>query len=130
MMGKWFKNQKGQAIVESAIVLPIILLLLLGMVEVGRVCNAYLVVTQAARHGARYGAVGANDVEIADRIASVVTPLNPTDLTITITPAGARHTGEDLQIQVSYPVQLITPLAGRVVSNPWLVKSAITMRVE
>lgn len=129
-MGKWLKNQKGQAIVESAIVLPIILLLLLGMVEVGRVCNAYLVVTHAARHGARYGAVGADDTEIAARIASVSTPLDPSDLTITITPTGERHAGEDVQVQVSYPVQLITPLAGKVISNPWIVKSAITMRVE
>ncbi|HAA38201.1 MAG TPA: pilus assembly protein TadG [Firmicutes bacterium] len=129
-MAKWLKNHRGQAVVEAAVVLPIILLLLLGMVEVGRICNAYLLVTQAARQGARYGAVGASDAEITDRIASAVNPLNPAELTVTITPAGERQSGEDLHLRVSYPLQLITPLAGKVISNPWIVSSSVTMRVE
>ena len=58
---------------EAAVVLPIILLLLLGMVEVGRICNAYLLVTQAARQ-ARYGAVGASDAEITTVLPALSTP--------------------------------------------------------
>ncbi|MCR3921642.1 MAG: pilus assembly protein [Firmicutes bacterium] len=127
---KWLKNQKGQAIVESALVVPIILLLLLGMVEMGRVTNAYLVVTHAARHGARYGAVGATNDEIIERIIDVATPLNPAELTIVIMPETGRAAGGDIQVSVTYPVQLITPVVESLISNPFPVKSEITMRIE
>lgn len=53
---------RGQAIVEFAIVLPILLLLLVGLLEVGRAIFIYSAVTNASREASRYGsAVGLND---------------------------------------------------------------------
>lgn len=49
-------KQLGQAIVEFALVLPILLLLLYGIVEVSRLVFIYLSVTNASRQAARYGA--------------------------------------------------------------------------
>jgi hypothetical protein len=51
------RRTSGQALVEFALVLPIFLLLLFGLIDVGRyvyVSNAF---NQAAREAARYGAV-------------------------------------------------------------------------
>ena len=54
------KRTKGQGIVEFAIVLPILLLVVFGLIEFGRLLFFYTVVNNASREGARYGiAVGA-----------------------------------------------------------------------
>ena len=48
-----FKNNRGQSMVEFAIVLPVLLLVICGIVEFGRIYNAELVVTAAAREAVR-----------------------------------------------------------------------------
>lgn len=47
----------GQALVEFALVLPILLLLVLGVIDFARAWNAYQVITDAAREGARLAVV-------------------------------------------------------------------------
>ncbi|HEX4898618.1 MAG TPA: TadE/TadG family type IV pilus assembly protein [Candidatus Limnocylindrales bacterium] len=51
------RRQRGQGLVEFALVLPIFTAVLLGMIEVGRVVWANNAVANAAREGARYAAV-------------------------------------------------------------------------
>lgn len=51
------RNQRGQALVELAFCLLLMLALGLGIVEFGRVLMMSNVITHAARHGARSGAV-------------------------------------------------------------------------
>ena len=55
------KSQKGSAVLEMALVLPILLMLLFGVVEFGRVLMVKQAITNAAREGARAGAVDLND---------------------------------------------------------------------
>ncbi len=55
------RDERGEALVEFAILAPILILLLLAMVDFGRVFDAWVVSTNAAREGARYAAIyGAN----------------------------------------------------------------------
>lgn len=46
----------GQSLVEMALLLPILLLLMVGMLDLGRAFYAYITITNAAREGARYAA--------------------------------------------------------------------------
>jgi len=48
---------KGQGLVEFALVLPLVLVLVLGIIEISRLLFLYAVTTSASREGARYGAV-------------------------------------------------------------------------
>jgi uncharacterized protein (UPF0333 family) len=130
VLWKWIKSERGQAMVESALVLPIVLLLLLGMVELGRVSNAYMAVMHAARHGARQGAVGATNDEIISRVKSAASHLDVTELTVLIVPEIGRQSGQDIRITVTYPVTMITPLTGAIFKEEVTVKSEITMLVE
>jgi Flp pilus assembly protein TadG len=50
------RAKQGQSLVEFALVLPILLLILLGVVDLGRVYYAYVTLTNASREGARFGA--------------------------------------------------------------------------
>ena len=52
------RKQKGQALVELALGLPLLLLLLLGIIEGARVAWAFITVQQAAREAARYAVTG------------------------------------------------------------------------
>lgn len=51
------RSPRGQAIVEFALVLPLFVFLLVGLVQFGLVVNAALTVNDAAREGAREAAV-------------------------------------------------------------------------
>jgi Flp pilus assembly protein TadG len=50
-------RERGQSLVETAIVFPVLLLLLAAVVDFGRAFDAYIVLTNAAREGARWGSV-------------------------------------------------------------------------
>lgn len=54
-------SERGAAAVELALVLPILILLLFGIIEFGRAYNAKVTLTHAAREGARALAVGDSD---------------------------------------------------------------------
>lgn len=50
-------KEKGAVAVEMAILLPLLLLILMGIIEFGRVFNVQISLTQAAREGARHAAI-------------------------------------------------------------------------
>ncbi len=63
------KHEKGQSLLEFALLLPILLLILAGVLDLGRLYYAYVAVTDAAAEGAAYASVNPNasDSEIATR---------------------------------------------------------------
>jgi len=56
MVGR--EKDKGQGIAELALVLPVLLMVIFGMIEMARLVQTYLAVQHAAREGARYAVVG------------------------------------------------------------------------
>ena len=60
-------RERGNALVETAIVLPLLLLMMVGIFEVGRAYETWQVVTNAAREGARVGILpsGSDDTTTA-----------------------------------------------------------------
>jgi Flp pilus assembly protein TadG len=50
-------GRRGQALVETALVMPLLLLTLVGIMEIGRAWSMHQVVTDSARQGARKAAI-------------------------------------------------------------------------
>lgn len=123
------KNQ-GQAVVELALVLPILLLILFGIFEFGRIFNADLVITNASREGARKAAVGGSDSEVASTVNSAIGLLDAASLVVTVTPSGSRTSGEQVSVQVDYSVDIIVPVISSIVPNPFPLSSKTVMRIE
>ncbi len=122
---------KGQTLVETALILPIIILLLMGIVDFGLLFNNYLVVGNAAREGARNAAVGYSDAEIITVVTTAAGTLDPTKLTISITPGeSTRVTGDEVSVTVNYQYSLITPVISSIVSSPLDLSSTTVMRLE
>ncbi len=49
------KGNAAQSMVETALILPIMILLMVGVLDLGRLYYAYITIFNAAREGARYG---------------------------------------------------------------------------
>jgi hypothetical protein len=59
---KWQRKEKGQGLVEFALVLPALLLVLMGIADFGRLMAVYSNIYNAAREGVRFGVVNPQDV--------------------------------------------------------------------
>jgi hypothetical protein len=72
------KTSRGQALVEFSLVIPIFLLLLVGLFDLGRAVFAYNTLTNAAREGARLAIVNQDEASIIQHAknASAVVELN------------------------------------------------------
>jgi len=131
IIARILKNDKGQALVEFALVLPLLLLLLFGIIEFGRVFGAELTVSNSAREGARVGAVGADDSVIIARAATAAGILDSSLLSVGITPEeSARVRGGDIQVNVSYPVTIVAPFISAFTGDTVMVDSTCVMRIE
>lgn len=133
-VSKWsgfLKSNLGQSLVEMAIILPILLTLLLGMVEFGRVFGSYLVMENLSRNAARFGVVGHSDQEIRDLIAAENPMLRTERLDIDISPSEfMRDRGDPLTVSMDYTVDIITPIMGDLLPNPFPLTTSCTMMVE
>lgn len=107
-------NDRGAAAVEFALVLPILVIILFGVIEFGGVYNAQLMVTGAAREAAREMALDGvvADAETAARDAAIGIP--PADLDVTVSPATCAA-GADITVRVSYDRPFLTGLFGATV---------------
>ncbi|MGC9469245.1 MAG: TadE/TadG family type IV pilus assembly protein, partial [Anaerolineae bacterium] len=54
-------RHRGQGLVEFALILPVLLLIIIGTLEFGRIMFIYVNITNAAREGTRYGMVYPKD---------------------------------------------------------------------
>lgn len=98
---------RGAAAVEFALVLPVLLLILFGIIDFGRALNAQITLTQAAREGARLAALGQPDV--VSRTQAAATGLSPVSVNMASCPAGAGP-ADNAVVTVSYSFSFITPV--------------------
>ncbi len=116
--------------VEFALVAPVLILLVMGIMEFGRLFQVWLVVPHAAREGGRYAAVGKSSSEVRTQVIAASPSLDTGLLSIT-TQNAQGASGTSVTVQVSYPVTMITPLIGDMLpQNPHAVQSTVVMRLE
>lgn len=108
-----WNRHRGIACVEFALILPILLTMVLGILEMGRYVEARQILTQAAREGARQASTGQlTNSQVVNVVTGCVKAagLPTTDLTVTVqdlTSPGAdvsqATTLDNLQVTVSMP---------------------------
>jgi Flp pilus assembly protein TadG len=114
------RGARAQSLVEFALVLPLFLLLLMGILDLGRGVAAYNSVANAARSAARVAIVNQNVDAV--RQAAVDEAVGLTPLTVTFDP---NVNGDDpcvitvclVRVEVSYEYVPATPLIGAVVDT-------------
>ena len=122
------RGSRGQATVEMALVLPILIWLLIGLVDVARMANAVITLQHATREAVRLGITGAADSEVTERAQLTATTLDPATLTITITPAGSRTTGSDITVKLDYKYKVLALMG--IIGSEVPLSATLTSRVE
>jgi len=101
------KSERGATLVEFALILPILITLLFGVVEFGRLLNAQVVVTSATREGARYASLGSSAATVTSQVKASCPTLDPTKITVTVTNAGGTS-GTPVTVRVTYEFTLVS----------------------
>jgi Flp pilus assembly protein TadG len=127
--------------VETAIALPLLLLVCIGIVEFGRAYQTWQVLTNAAREGARVAILPeADDATVVSRVQTYLTAgqlPRAAQATIDIQRNQAIQVWTGTQVTVSYPFEFIVlqPIARMVVGgsdlgSPMTIAASATMRNE
>lgn len=128
---KSLKNEKGQSLIEFAILLPLLLLLLMGILEFGLMLNAYLSINNSAREGARLGIVDGSNLEISELITNLSSNLNTENLVVNIIPLeGSRKSGDTLTVEIIYNYKVIIPIISNILNDVVVLKAKTSMRME
>lgn len=123
------RTQSGQALVETALTIPILVVLLMAIVSLGYLFNSQLVVTNACREGARSGAIGKPSDTVRQTVNDFLSSggLQPARATIQVQGAGA-PSGSLLSVQVSYSLEL--PVAVTGLPSALTLSARSAMRIE
>jgi Flp pilus assembly protein TadG len=117
---------QGVAAVEMAIVLPLLVFLAFGIIDVGRVLFTHIAVQEATQEGALYGSFSPNDpTAVRQRvIESLESPvLDPGDIAVTC-PSVDR-----IAVAVTHDVQLLTPIASDWFGGSFTLTKTVTGHV-
>lgn len=126
-----FRQLKGQSLVETAIVLPLVLLLLMAIIDFGFLFNNYIVISNASREAARKGSLGGTDAEIIQLVQNYTSTLDSSRVSIDIYPAQSqRFHGSEIKVTVRYNNPMITPVIGSLLGNEIPLQGQVIMRVE
>jgi Flp pilus assembly protein TadG len=144
-MSRFRQRSHGQSLVEFALLLPVLIVTLLGMLDFGRAIYAYNAVSEAARNGARVAIVNQTPGDIclvaASRAVALGLPTtcapngNPGTQGVWVTTSGlpACTPVPDIDclqsVRVTYEFRAITPVIGAIV-GPINISSTSTVPVE
>ena len=134
-------DQRGAQLVEFALVFPIVLLVTAGIIDIGLLLKDYQVVTNAAREGARLGAVHGGATEVTARVngylaAGGLQGSATTDVQHVLVPNPSGAALPAVQVVVAYPYEYIvlTPVAalfaGDSIPSSVTLRAGVTMRQE
>ena len=141
-LARRLRSERGAELLEFAFVLPVMMLVLAGILDMGFLFKNYEVVTNAAREGARMAALpGRVDADVRSRVnaylaaggltATATTTIN--DVVLNIAP-GVSIDG--VRVVVSYPhsFMILGPISALVqptaISNSATLTAVVTMRTE
>ena len=136
-------NSRAVSTVSFALIAPIFLLIVFSTMEMGRVFNAWMVITNEAREAARYGAVtydasqdraSEQSIEqstvtsfISQRLSGVLDLNNLSPAPTVIITSDDRP---KIQVTIYYKVPLVVPIVSNVLPNPFPVAARSAMQGE
>lgn len=114
------RDERGAAIVEFAVLLPLLLLFMFGIIEYGRAYNARIELTSAVREGARAVALGRDGVAATKNGAPALDPSK-----IIVTAPSTCPAGSNSVVKATYPLSYDLPLFR---SGTWTLTATGVMR--
>jgi hypothetical protein len=127
------RRQRGQSLVEFVILLPILLIVVSGVLDLGRLYYSYVAVTDAAGEGAAYGALAPSDVgeifQRAQHASGGLVRLESDKVQVNCPSCPGAASGDPITVTVSYDFTLVTPLLNVIVPEGVLTLTAVAEEV-
>lgn len=123
---KIYSRCDGAVAVEFAMILPILLLIICGIFDVGNVYYQLHTVNEAARVGARLASVDGTSAQVTTAVQQYGSDLTTAPYMNPTNPVS----GQSVTVTVSRPVTIITPIISKFFPNPFTVTGTCTMQVE
>lgn len=105
------RNRRGAAVVEFAVVAPVFVMLVFGMIEYGRMVMVQQLLTNASREGARMGVLdGATTASVQTAVTTYLTNCSVTGSTVTVSPnpPSSAGYGAPVTVTVSIPFSKVS----------------------
>ena len=118
---------------EFAVVAPVFILLVFGMIEYGRMVMVYQVLTNASREGARVAVLdGATTSSVQTQVNSYLTSASISGATVTVSPnpPSTAQYGDPVTVTVSIPFSQVSWLPSPMYLGATTLTSATVMRRE
>lgn len=106
-------KERGAVAVEFALLAPVLVMLLLGVMEFGRAYNVQITLSSAAREGVRVMAINNNAVTARTAVKAAANGLRPAlaDSNISLSPANCTA-GAQMTLTITYNLSTVTGIAG------------------
>ena len=143
------RDQRGAVVVEFALIVPVLLLVLFGIIEFGFMLNRDMIIGNASRDGARLASLNGTYTEVRDTITgelaqSGIPTSGATSIDICILPAAATTcsnmtasaydaaatSGAVTLVKVSYEHPFMTPFMSSFLGDSVSLEQGTQMRVE
>lgn len=129
MFKQFISHEKGQSLVEFALLLPLLLYLICGIIDFGRVMYTHMQLNLVTQEAVRLGGLGRSDADIRQYTLDHVD--HPTKVIVTISPSDSvRNPGDYVKVNLEEQIEYITPLMSTVLPSPYRVITDSTIRVE
>ncbi|MDP2659337.1 MAG: pilus assembly protein [Dehalococcoidia bacterium] len=111
-----WRDSKGQAMVEFALIAMLLMLIFFGIIEGGRIFSSWLIITNEAREAARYGSVGVGDparqptlaADVQNQVVQRTTGvLDQSQLSAFATLGPDPNYPQWLKVQINYNVEIL-----------------------
>ena len=127
------RDRRGTAVVEFALVAPILFLLVFGMIEYGRLVMVQQVLTNASREGAREGVLdGTTTADVQASVNNYLASATVTGATVTVTPSPPNSAGygAPVTVTVSVPFNQVSWLPSPIFLGGSVMTATTVMRRE
>ena len=127
------KKRRGAAAVEFALVAPLFLLMVLGMVEVGRAIMVQQIITNASREGARRAVLdGATHTEVTSFVNTYLTGASLPAATVTFPQGNPQDAGfgAPVEVRVSIPFSQVSWVPSPMYLGGTKLRASSVMRRE
>lgn len=121
------EREAGSAVVELALVLPLVLLMTLGLLQVGLIARDAALVAVAAREGSREAAVSSDEGSVREA-ALRSGALDETRTDVEVHRAGG--VGDPVTVSVRYRAPVVVPFVAWLFPEDVELTSEVTMRQE
>ena len=128
------KRENGQSAVEFALVLPILLLIVCGILDFGWLFYNQLSVENACREGARVGCVNAQDARLDQIVTDKVEAILPKNLKSVVVDSKLTNPTSplegDLKVNVKAEMNTLTPVLGVIYGKTKELSYTVTIKTE